>query len=145
MNTVTKCSPARSRRLARIAMAFACLLPGCEAATALIARPEPADAASAVQQCLQAALPPAREGRHAQIEQAAAFPVGDGSLRIAIDTRIEAYGAVYERRLLCTVAANGSVSRVAGRPVVQRSLARSFADPLLTPAPGCAGTRHRCR
>ncbi len=119
MNTVTKCSPARSRRLARIAMAFACLLPGCEAAT--------------------------REGRHAQIEEAAALPAGDGSLRIAIDTRIEAYGAVYERRLLCTVSANGSVSRVAGRPVVQRSLARSFADPPLTPAPGCAGTRHMCR
>lgn len=133
MNTVRNCSPARSRRLARIAMAFACLMPGCEAATALIARPEPPTAASAVQHCLQAALPPAQDGRHAQVEEVVAVPTGDASLRIAIDTRIEAHGAVYQRRLLCTVAANGSVSRLAGRPVAP------------TPAPGCAGTRRRCR
>jgi hypothetical protein len=134
MNTVTNWIPARSRRFARIALTFACLLPGCEAATAAIARPQAtAAAAPAVQRCLQAALPPAREGRHTQVEAAAAFPAGDASLRIAIDTRIEAYGAVYQRRLLCTVAADGSVSRLAGRPVA------------LTPAPGCAGTRRSCR
>ena len=146
MNTVTNCIPARSRRFARIVVTFACLLPGCEAATASIARPQAAGAATPdVQRCLQAALPPAREGRHAQVEEAAAFPAGDGSLRIAIDTRIEAYGAVYERRLLCTVAADGSVSGLAGRPVVHGSLARSFGEPPLTPAPGCAGTRRSCR
>ena len=146
MNTVTNCIPARSRRFVRIAVTLACLMPGCEAATAAIARPQAAAVAMpSVQRCLKAALPPAREGRHAQVEEAAAFPTGDGSLRIAIDTRIEAYGAVYERRLLCTVAADGSVSRLAGRPVVHGSLARSFGDAPPTPAPGCAGSRRSCR
>ena len=132
MNTVTKCSPARSRRLARIAMAFAVAAQGASAGLARLRGPTgPREARPRLTQ--QEDAPQA----DAQEDTVPNDP--------AIDTRIEAYGAVYERRLLCTVAANGSVSRVAGRPVVQRSLARSFADPLLTPAPGCAGTRHMCR
>ena len=36
-----------------------------------------------------------------------------------IDTQIEAYGAVYQRRLLCTVAPEGGITRVTGRPIAR--------------------------
>ena len=35
------------------------------------------------------------------------------------DTQIEAYGAVYQRRLLCTVAPEGGITRVTGRPIAR--------------------------
>ena len=120
MDTAATRSPRHRRSIARLVAPLVILLPSCTDAFAMTVKPAPvATADPAVQRCLHAALPAAHEGAHLRALHAATFSDERAALHFVIDTQIEAYGAVYQRRLLCTVAPEGGITRVTGRPIAR--------------------------
>lgn len=120
METATTRFPRHPRGIARLVAPLAILLPSCADAFAMTVKPAPvATANPEVQRCLRAALPAAHEGAHLRALHAATFSDERAALHFVIDTQIEAYGAVYQRRLLCTIAPQGEVTRVAGRAIAR--------------------------